>query len=261
MKKLVTSYGWLVAIAVLGSLLTACEPDESSVTGIISFEDVALDSTGYWNGSDTSGVHSTYDAWWGGTVNEYTGYFVSGILRCHNVFDDYGFGSSSWKGMACSSHTDKDSIGYGNQYSVYATSGANGSAKFAVMNGDSASCTFAYPVCVNSLMINNATYPYLTMKYGTDGSGFARQFVVGDYFRVNIAGVDVNGSSTGSVDVYLADFRDGKSYICNTWKSVELSELGTVKSLVFSFASTDSSDNGINTPAYACIDNLRFTLE
>ena len=212
MKKQFFSYRWLGAIVLLGSLLTACEPDESSVTGVITFEDVALNSNGYWNGSDTSGVHSTFEAWWGGTVNEYTGYFVSGILHCHNVFDDYGYGSTSWKGMACSNHTDKDSIGYGNQYSVYASSGANGSAKFAVLNGDSARCSFTYPVRVNSLMINNSTYAYLTMKYGTDGTGVARKFVAGDYFRVTIVGINANGAVTDSIHVYLADLRDGKSW-------------------------------------------------
>lgn len=262
MKKTVSSFKWLTAIVLSVSLLTACQPDESSVTGVITFEDVALDSTGYWNGSDTSGVYSTYVAWWGGTVNEYTGYFISGILRCHNVFEDYGYGSNSWKGMACSNHTDRDSVGFGNQYSVYAASGAEGSAKFAVLHSDSALCTFNYPVRVNSLMINNATYAYLTMKYGTDGSGFARKFEAGDYFLVNIAGIDVNGARTGSsVDVYLADFREGKSLICNTWTPIPLSNLGTVKSLLFTYASTDTSGVYINTPTYACIDNLSYILE
>ncbi len=261
MKKTVSSFKCLCAIVLSGALLTACEPDESSVSGVITFEDVALDSTGYWNGSDTLGVHTSYEAWWGGTVNEYTGYFTSGILRCHNVFDDYGYGSTSWKGMACSNHTDRDSVGYGNQYSVYAASGAGGSAKFAVMNGDSARCTFNYAVRVNSLMINNATYAYLAMKDGNDGMGAVRKFREGDYFRVTIAGVNTTGAVTDTIQVYLADFREGKSMICNTWTAIPLSRLGTVKSLVFTFASTDSGDWGINTPAYACIDNLSYTLE
>ncbi len=259
MKKQFSSFGWLGAIALLGSMLTACEPDESSNTGIITFEDVPLDSTGYWNGSDLNGTHSTYLSDWG-LIDQYSETFTSGILRCHNVFEVSQWGSS-WKGMACSNHTDRDSVGYGNQYSVYAASGAKGSAKFAVLNSDSARCTFNYLVQVNSLMINNATYAYLTMKYGKDGSGYARKFVAGDYFRVTIAGVGINGTRTGSVDVYLADFRDGKSYVCDNWTTVQLGELGLVKSLVFTFASTDSGDSGINTPAYACIDNLNYTLE
>lgn len=261
MKKQLSSFKWLFAIILSGSLLTACEPDESSVTGVVTFEDVALDSTGYWNGSDTTGIHTTYDAWWGGTVNEYTGFFTSGILRCHNVFDDFGYGSTSWKGMACSRHTDMDSVGFGNQYSVYSTSGAGGSSKFAIMSGDSARCTFNYAVTVNSLMINNATYPYLTMKDGKDGAGFARKFTDGDFFRVTIAGINARGAVTDSIHVYLADFRDGKKNICNTWTQIPLSRLGLVKSLVFTFTSTDSGVYGINTPAYACIDNLQYTLE
>jgi hypothetical protein len=258
MKKSVSSFTWLCAIVLSGALLTACEPDESSVTGVITFEDVALDSTGYWNGSDTSGVHTTYEAWWGGMVNKYTGYFTSGILRCHNVFEDYGYGSTSWSGMACSNHTDRDSAGYGNQYSVYATSGAGGSATFAVIYSDSSRCTFNYAVKLNSLMINNSTYAYLAMR---DGMGPARKFIADDYYRVTISGVNATGAVTDSIQVYLADFREGKSMICNTWTQIPLSHLGAVKSLVFTFASTDMGDWGINTPAYACIDNLSYTLE
>ena len=260
MKKSVSSIKWLIAIVLTGGLLTACEPDESSITGVITFEDVALDSTGYWNGSDTSGVLTSYLSDWG-WVSKYSGYFTSGILRCHNVFEDYGYGSTSWSGMACSSHTDRDSAGFGNQYSVYATSGAGGSAKFAVIYRDSARCTFNYAVKLNSLMINNATYAYLAMKDGRDGMGSARKFRANDYFRVTIAGVNASGAVTDSIQVYLADFREGKSMICNTWTPIPLSHLGTVKSLVFTFASTDIGDWGINTPAYACIDNLSYTLE
>lgn len=262
MKKTVSSFKWLCAIVLSVSLFTACEPDESSVTGIVSFEDVALDSTGYWNGSDLKGTHTRYLSDWGDSIDTYAGKYVSGILSCKNVYEVDPYGNTWWKGMACSNHTDRVSIGYGNQYSVYSESGANGSAKFAVLNGDSASCTFNYPVRVNSLMINNATYAYLAMKDGKDGFGSAHKFKNGDYFSVTIAGITANGLRAGeSVDVYLADFRNGKTNICNTWTEIPLENLGYVKKLVFTFHSTDSGINGINTPAYACIDNLKYTLE
>ena len=44
--------------------------------------------------------------------------------------------------------------------------------------------------------------------------------------------------------------------ILNTWKKVDLSELGYVTSIGFSVSSTDTGDWGMNTPAYFCIDKL-----
>lgn len=260
MKK-TNSIKWLSAVLFPCILFTACDPDESSVTGVVTFEDVALDSTGYWNGSDMKGTHSTYTSGWSTQVDAYSGAFVSGILRCNNVYevDEYG---AFWRGMACSNHTDMTTVGYTNQYSVFETSGAGGSAQFGLIQGDSAMCTFNYEVRVNSLMINNATYPYLTMRYGMDGaSGMARKFTEGDYFMVSIAGIAADGSVTGYVHVYLADLRDGKDIICNTWTKIPLDFLGSVKSLLFTFFSTDSGSFGINTPAYACIDNISYTLD
>jgi len=252
-------FGGLLAFTLIGVFFTGCEPEETVQTGMITFEDVSLDSTGYWNGSDLSGTFSSYEKW-GMTINEYAGSFVSGALTCYTIFDDYGYGSTSWTGIACSNHTNMDSVGYTNQYSVYASSGANGSSQFGLVYSDGASCRFKESVTVKSLMINNSTYAYWALKDGNDGAGFVRQFAAGDYFYVTITGYDSTGIETGHVDAYLADFRDGQTYICDAWTEVSLTQLGQVEELTFNFVSTDVGDC-INTPAYACIDNLVYTKE
>jgi len=248
-------FGGLLMFAITSVFFTACEPEEDEKSFLITFEDVNLGSTGYWNGSDLSGTPVSYDSW-GQLVTDYNGGFHSGSLYCNNTYNDTW---GSWSGLACSNHVNMDSAGYMNQYSVYAGSGAGGSAKFILVNSDGSSCIFDKEVAVKSLMINNSTYTYLTLKDGNDGgAGFARKFTNNDYFYVKFTVYDSTGIETGSRDVYLADFRNGKSYICDEWTEVMLEDLGRVKEISFSFVSTDSGDWGINTPAYCCIDNIKY---
>jgi hypothetical protein len=249
----------VVALVAVG-LLTSCESDDTTRTGMITFEDVVLDSTGVWNGSDKSGIHSQYESW-GSTVDAYAGSFQSGGAIFYNIFNDYGQMGTSWQGMACSNHTDTATVGYGNQYSVAAGSGAAGSTNFCLLNSDSATCSFDMPLIIKSIYLTNSTYTYLAIRDSNDGAGFVRQFGEGDYFKVTITGLDMNGAVTDRVDCYLADFRAGKQVVVKDWTKVDLSPLGNVKQLVFTFFSTDRGDWGMNTPAYACLDNITYTIE
>jgi len=217
-----------------------------------------LDSTGQWNGSDLSGAFSSYESW-GTTVYSYSGSFKSGILTCPNHFyEDQTYYSTWWDGMACSSQTDKETVGFANQYSVYSSTGANGSQKFALIGSDSARCSFSEPVEVKSLMFNNSTYDYWALKEGNDGAGFVRKFKAEDFFYVTVTGYDSTNVQTGQVEMILADFRDSKTYICSDWTKISLESLGRVQSLGFTFTSSDTGSFGMNTPAYVCLDNLEY---
>jgi len=80
-----------------------------------------------------------------------------------------------------------------------------------------------------------------------------------DWFMLTITGKDVDGVVTGTVDFYLADYRfadNSTDYIVNTWQYVDLTSLGTVKSLEFTLSSSDVGDWGMNTPAYFALDTL-----
>lgn len=235
-----------VSLSVL--IFTSCKdetvikiPDTVTPTTLVDFEGVTLNSNGYWNGSDLTGefvsVNSTFK-------NSYTAAWAS------------------WSGFACSSNNDTLTAGYGNQYSVIAGLGALKSKQFAVAYDSAA---FVCPANsygyfnIKSLYITNSTYAYLGIsngKYGTGGMG--RKFVSGDWFKVTITGYKAN-VKTSSVDVYLADFRDGKSIILKSWQKVDVSALGQVDLITFTFDSTDKSGGWLNTPAYACIDDIEFT--
>jgi hypothetical protein len=251
MKKNLRFLNGVVMVAFAGLFLTACEDDTES-TQTITFEDVVLGTSGNWNGSDLSGTESKEQ-----TVNKYDGFFTSGALKCSNLYYSSA-GYSWWSGFACSNNIDMDSIGYGNQYSVYAPSGAEGSQQFALICSDSATCSFNESVTVKSLMYNNSTYAYWALKEGEDGAGYVTKFAAGDSFYVAVTGYNSTGVRTGSVKIYLADFRNSQSYICSDWTKASLESLGEVRKLVFTFSSSDIGYSGINTPTYVCVDNIVY---
>lgn len=100
-----------------------------------------------------------------------------------------------------------------------------------------------------------------------DGEGPAKKFggVDGsdpDFFQLIVRGTDGQGGYTGAVEFYLADFQDDDNsldYIVDEWTWVDLSSLGNVAGLEFSFDSSDTGDYGINTPLYFAMDDLEYT--
>lgn len=185
---------------------------------------------------------------------------VTGTINLLNKYTynaEWDFGS--WEGFAISSKTDSVTNGFGNQYSVIAGKGADGSSKFALAY-DTAVITLSYInsyQTVKSVMLTNSTYAYHEMK---NGSNFSKKFTNGDWFKVVIKGF-FNNNKTGEIEFYLADFRDGKSIIIRDWTKVSLAALGKVEKITFSFDSSDKGDFGINTPKYVCIDNLTVEVD
>jgi len=227
----------------LSVAFTACDPETEVTTGVVTFEDVVLDTTGFYNGKDGS-FH-----------------FESGIMTFPIVYIESG-AWSWWTGIACSSLTDMEAVGYANQYSVYAPSGAAGSKNFGLVGSDGAVCSFEKPVKIKSMMINNSTYDYWALKDGNDGNGeygMVRKFVSGDYFNVTVIGYDSLNVKIDSVVVPLAEFRNAQSYICSEWTKVTFEQLGDqVKAIGFKFDSSDKTGIWLNTPQYVCIDNIVY---
>lgn len=201
------------------------------------------------------------------------GFFTSGGNSFSNdyaVDPTYG---PFWSGWAISSVTNHDRpSGFMNQYASVVGGGSGGSATFAVafenpdpnnpLIADSSFVNLAAGANLVSIDVTNTAYAYSIMKFG-DPNFFARQFRDGDYFRLTITGYDSlggQGTSVGAVDVYLADFRGGLSFILDTWKTVNLTSLAGAESLRFSLVSTDYDPTnpsfGFNTPAYFAADNL-----
>lgn len=231
----------LISLAIGWTLMTSCNEEEVRYD-FITFEEMDLGDEGYWNGSDNSGG------------------FTSGNAFLPNNFTDWGDGMTSWTGFACSRLKDRTTSGYVNQYSSYAGGGAANSEKFGLVYlGDT--LVFTVTEEIESMQVTNTTYAALSMA---EGDAVARKFRQGDYFHLIIKALDEQDNITGIATVGLADFTDQDQinhYITSQWNLIDLHFLGEVKKLVFSFASSDTSEWGINTPAYACIDNIRGIIQ
>ncbi len=218
------------------------------------FEDLSLAPNAYWNGSDLSGG------------------FQSGPLNFPN---DYNQSWASWSGWAYSNMADDSTAGYLNQYSAITAQGFNVAASEGTnygvayvpidfMNNENIPIPVYFdddePHEVEGFYVTNSTYAALTMEYGDD---FTEKFGGAsgndpDYFMLSVVGY-ANGTATGPVDFYLADFRfedNTQDYIIKTWQWVGLSSLGELDSLKITLVSSDVGAYGMNTPGYFCIDQV-----
>lgn len=236
MKKII----YLALLFILP--LVSCTKDEPGEFNTVSFEDISLSEKGY------------KDAELGGSFKSNEVIFYSNWVT--------DFGGYSNGGIYLSKLHDQSTKGISNQYSAYPKPYGN----FAVVHYSSfnaeagnnyARFKLPNPASVKSIDIANSTYVFWTIKTGEDGFGACRAYKEGDWFKVTFTGYDLDGKKTASIDHYLADFRDGKSYIATNWETISLIGLGNnVSSVEISIEGTDIGDYGLNTPTYCCIDNI-----
>lgn len=210
---------------------------------IATFEDLALPPESYWNGSDESGGFASSSAYFNNNYNSAWG---------------------SWDGFSYSNITDTTTAGMAAQYNAITGAGQGNSANYAIGYAGWAplpTITLDTADVVEGLYVTNNNYVCYAML---GGDAFAKKFGGDsgndpDWFMLTITGKDVDGVVTGTVDLYLADYRfadNSADYIVNTWQYVDLTSLGAVKSLEFSLSSSDVGDWGMNTPAYFALDTL-----
>ncbi|PZF71089.1 DUF4465 domain-containing protein [Taibaiella soli] len=203
---------------------------------------------------------SKSDTFYVNTANSMTDQGFNDGLAHFDYYYDTSYGGYWTAGWLYSNMTDSVTSGYTNMYSAKAGKGYNGSAQYAVANGDAMirliNQGLGQPV--SGLYITNSTYTYNSMR---DGDGFAKKFTAADsdWFKVTIKGYSGGQLTTDSVNFMLADFTKADStqdYIQKDWAWVDLSSLGAVDSITFHLSSSDNGQYGMNTPGFFCIDNF-----
>jgi hypothetical protein len=217
-----------------GAVLIAALALQPVVAATIDFDDLSLAPDTYFRtGASTS--------------------FTSGGAT---FYYDAPYGDCCWSGFTYSSKTDTVTPGYLNDGSAITGDGAGaGQDNYAIGNADGARLEFDTAQALAGAYFSNTTYAYLAMRDGNDGNSPA--FVKGpfgedDFFTLTVTGLDAGNAPVASLDIALADGTD----ILSDWLFVDLSGLGTVKALQFSFASSDSGAWGVNTPTYFAMDSL-----
>lgn len=149
-------------------------------------------------------------------------------------------------GVAISNYIDDD-LANGDFNHQLAVPYSNGSSNFAVAYGDNSYIYFndGKSRVIKSIDIAPTTY-LLNVEKNGNGFGSALENV-GGWFKVTIT-----ADNEKSIDVYLC--KDG--IVTETWQTVDLSFLGEVMMLTFTFSGSDSGDYGVNTPAYFAFDNV-----
>lgn len=183
------------------------------------------------------------------TIYTFTSEGVTFDYNYTAVYDEGFFLYDFWSNFTYSSYTDTTTPGFGNQYSAITGDGNGaGQDQYGITTGPGAYIDFGGATQVSSFDVTNTTYAYLSML---NGDSFAKQFEAGDFFRVTVSEL---GNSANNVEFSLAEGTN----ILDTWLNVDLSSLGVVNGLEFSYSSSDVGSFGINTPLYFAIDNIEY---
>jgi len=230
------------AAVLLASLLLAAWAGAAAATPlVVDFSDLTLAPDSFFNGGQTTNT----DGW------------VSQGVSFGNSFNSSSGGF--WNGFAYSNVNDTTTGDFTNQYAAITGTAFAGSIYAVGYRGSRAFIDLPAGMLPTSTRLTNTTYAARDME---TGSQFSKQFGPGDFFTVTFTGyaeAAATGSATGATTFYLADFRDGKSLIVNTWELLDLAPLvaaGQPASIGLTWDSSDVGQFGINTPTYVALDAL-----
>jgi hypothetical protein len=241
-------FGLSVLVFGLALSFTSCSNEDipaGSQDKIISFENQALNTDGFWIGEvNENGV----DDGWGGMT-----------YPCSYTEDNFVVNTSYsvyyWSGFAISNRTETSYAALTQTPDQYnnvtgkAHSGKNFLIAQGAYNGESIKVKDGKTAVIKGLWYTNSAYSVNSILNGDNYSG--PKFDNTDWFKCTVVGKKAGGS-TVSVDIDLA--KDG-DYV-KEWKYVDLSKLGEVNEISFQFSGSRTGAYGLNTPAYICIDDL-----
>ena len=178
--------------------------------------------------------------------------FATNAATFRNV--DFGY---SWAGFAFSAVSNVTANWYTNQYAAIAPRTSAYAVGFhSHWDHVAPEIAFGVPAAPRSVLLNNTTWAALSMR---DGCYPARAFAEGDTFVLTLAAYDAAGREIATTNHYLADFRDGISFIQTNWSQLDLSWMpADVVSLVGTLETTDVGDWGANTPTYFALADFAY---
>lgn len=231
----------------------ACVSVLSPTLQIATFDDLLLEPEGEWK----------YDMALDPSVR--SDIFFSGSFR----FPNYPWKAyESWCGYGYANYVSTDFADYNDQFKNAVGGGALGTANYGITyidawNGNDMSFDLLSSneegVVVPGMYITNTAYALNSIL---NGDGWCEKFSTenGDYFTALIEGLDASGVVTGTVEVPLAEYRVGSAddesndnpYLLTEWKWVDLSSLGNVHGLRFSYTSSQPD----KVPLYFAFDEV-----
>lgn len=241
MKKISLLFLLAVTFAFAG-----CNNDDDKNDYVVGFENRLTELESEFKTTEGTPVGE-----WGYYKSQFTDTYAS--LSFSHYYAELGFGG----GFTYTNKTDVTTAGFSN-ISAITGKGKFGKVYLTGSIGNPATITNMNPeqYAFKGTWITNTTYAYLAIKDGNDGFNGLNKFKNGDWFKLTAVGYSLDNQKIGSVDFYLADFRDGKTKIVNEWEWFDLGTLSTASYITFEMSSTDNGDYGMNTPTYFCLDGI-----
>lgn len=225
----------ILFIAALALTFAACQKEgEVADKTIATFEEGSI-----------SPAQESYLAF----SNDTTAMFQSGMYQ---VQQTVAYGGSYVSGAVITNITNTEFKDYTDAYKS-AAGGAYAGKNYVVWYEDGYTPNVVKldaAAVVPGMYVCNNVYALSSMKDGDDIAG--EPFGENDYFKLIIGG-SLNGKAVNTeVEFYLGE---GTHFVTD-WTYVDLSKLGQVDELHFSFAGSRTGSWGLNTPTYFCFDNL-----
>ena len=243
---------------LIALFLASCQKEEVIITKLVDLDNLLTKPETEWIG-DKSGteVKGDYQTTW---ENQFSG--ADNLFVFDNYYSYYpSWNSYSWGGFMITNKSDVTTSSYTNNSAITGKA-ATGSVYLTANSSSSTPAVISFKegksYMVKGLKVTNSTFAYYSILKGDD---FAKKFENNDWFKLTIQGYNASNNPTQSVDVYLADYRNGKTEILKSWKWIDLSSLGEVKELHFKLSSTDNGEYGMNTPSYFCLDDIEAIIK
>lgn len=249
MKK---SYLMLLPLAILA---TGCSddptPNPTPKTDVIDFETCVFPER--QSNNRVAGQTTTYTELGAEFINtEYVSYFGGAIVSSGMAISSNGDGIPKLMCVALDDDAPgaegSDKYGFF-VYDKFIASTKNILPEFSFTEGEEHEILSAY--FMNSTQMDQFfRYGFYSNPGLTDG----------DYVTVTATGTDALGNQTGSVEIILADFREGQNFILGKWTQTDLSTLGKVNKVSF-----EIDTHGWIIPNggswSVCVDMITFTAE
>lgn len=238
-----TKFAAFLLAAGLALSVTSCSEDNDENNATITFEGnqwTHLIDTVQYGGGLLYGTNAKNYAWTEGLTT------LSGGMT--NAWGGtYGFAEG---GTVISNYIDANVAEHNTYTYQLSVPASNGSTNFAVVY-TTATISFKDGKArqIKSMDICPTTYVLSTIAYGTSTAKALTE--EGSYLTLVIT---TDKGQTQKVDLA----RNGN--ILRTWKRIDLSGLGEVKSLTFTMEGSDNNSWGLNTPTYFAFDNVVVAL-
>lgn len=126
-------------------------------------------------------------------------------------------------------------------------SSAEAAPAFAFENGEERE--------IASIDVMNSSDMY---QYMVTGWYSYEPMAAGDWCLLTFTGYDAAGNVTGTVEQYLADFRDGESMVVSEWTTVATDALGKVNKVEVAVTWSDTWDKPSPSNFSVCLDNIKL---